>query len=86
MRRITLYNTSTLTAQAQASNKNAAVYQLKTMNTVYSYMQNVLNRDPRDFRWLGVMLTKCIPTLNGFRLNQLEVVVNACLVLNIECA
>ena len=34
---------------------------------------------------LGVMLTECCPTLNGFWSNQQEAVVNACLVLMIEC-
>ena len=60
--------------QHKFQTENAVVHQVKTMET-FILVQAVSDG-------LGVMLTKCSPTLNGFWRNQEEAVVNACLVSN----
>ena len=52
---------------------------LKTMDTTISPINPVV------LDGLGVMLTRCCPTRNGFWQNQQEAAVNACPVLMTEC-
>ena len=62
--------------QHKFQTENAVVHQVETMETFeFILVQAVLDG-------LGVMLTRCSPTLNGFWQNQQEAVVNACVVSN----
>ena len=61
--------------------ESAVVHQLKPWTPQTVILANAV------LDGLGVMfnLIKCSPTLNGLRQNQQEAVVNACIVLMIEC-